>query len=229
MCAEPLAAFRISFPIAFPHAPLSRLRCRFASDVCASAPHVLALPVPAQPGPPEVTRAFARQQARTVLAQALAAALGCAAAQLAISDERGTRPRVRWCGPAATCPPALAGVGLSISHEAGWSLLAWCMHGPVGVDLAPVPADAAPSELTDLARLYLGPAGIPAKAPRPFAQAWAMHESRLKAAGKPLQEWHATLAARLAPFHAEALALPAALVSAPNTLCAAVAWLRRPA
>ena len=41
MCAEPLAAFRISFPIAFPHAPLSRLRCRFASDVCASAPHVL--------------------------------------------------------------------------------------------------------------------------------------------------------------------------------------------
>ena len=105
----------------------------------------------------------------------------------------------------------------------------------LGVDLQAITAMPA-HECLALAQLYLHPAdasalqalraggaGDEAKLPQHFAQAWALHEARLKAAGLALTEWSPALQAALQPVEARALRLPAAWS---RTHVAALAWCR---
>ena len=198
-----------------------------------SAPHglrVLALPVPAQPGPPEATRNAARQQARAALAAALAEVLRCAPEALDIGNQRGQPPRARWRGP-VTPPAGLDHVGLSVSHERGLCLLALLPGGAVGVDVVAHDTAPAPEEMHRLARLYLGPktaAALDWKAPTDivsiaFMRTWAGHEAALKCLGQSLIEWHPALEERLRALRTARVELPA--WAGGHT--AAVAWRSR--
>ena len=104
----------------------------------------------------------------------------------------------------------------------------------LGVDLQAITA-MPPHECLSTAQLFLHPAdhaalrdlhaaGAPdADLWRRFAQAWAMHEARLKAAGLSLTEWTPTLRAALHAVDARTLRLPAHWA---NTHTAALAWRR---
>lgn len=105
----------------------------------------------------------------------------------------------------------------------------------LGVDLQAITALPA-TECLALAQLYLPPedqftlqalqtAGLREDAlPRHFAQAWALHEARLKAAGLALTEWSPALQAALQPIEARPLRLPDAPWARAHV--AALAWRR---
>ncbi len=217
------------------------LACSFEGSARPGAPRVLAIPIPAQPGPPEAARAAARQQARAALAQALGAWLGCGTAAITISSERGQAPKATLTQAApgnAALSARLATTGLSISHSAGLTLAAWHPGGAVGVDVqAAAEAPEDPADRQRLATLYLGQNFMPNQAPAQeqraqtamtliaFLEVWSAHEARLKCLGEPLQEWTPALAARLAACQARTLTLPAALTAnGPARRMAAVAW-----
>ena len=198
------------------------LVCCFEGDDAADAPSVRALATPTLAGPPEVTRAAARQQARQALAAALAEAIDCDAQDIELSSQRGQPPRARWRASAAPDPRRaawLASAGLSISHAPGWSLIAWRAHGAVGVDLQTrlAPDDLPAAELQRIATLYLGPDFWSNRPPAlvdlsniaiyniAFIKLWVAHEARLKCLGEPLQEWSPALQARLAACVAQPL------------------------
>ena len=203
--------------------------CRFDGDRRPGAPRVWAIDTPrATAACPEAQRQHARRLARIALCEQLAPQWGCAPRQLAVTDERGEPPRLRWLGPGAA-PAALAGSGVSMAHASGVSLLAWHPNGAVGVDVQPLPTNAPAHELVRTARLYFEPnwpvAGAeqaqPATIFEAFATRWVAHEARLKCLGLPLLEWSPALAERLAPVPDAPLALPA---WAPRDCAAAVAW-----
>lgn len=217
------------------------LDCSFEGSARPGAPRVLAIPIPAQPGPPEATRAAARLLARAALAEALGAWLGCGAAAITISSERGQAPKAtltRATPGDAGLTARLATVGLSISHSAGLTLAAWHPGGAVGVDVQAVAeAPQDPAERQRLATLYLGQNFMPNQATAQegraqtattliaFLETWSAHEARLKCLGEPLQEWTPALAARLAACQTRTLTLPAALTAnGPARRMAAVAW-----
>ena len=112
--------------------------------------------------------------------------------------------------------------GISVSHEAGLSLLAVNFAGPVGIDLMRPPESADWFEqIPALAGDYLGPqivqklAGLPAKAQiQHFAEIWTQHEACLKCLGLGLEEWQPALAQRLSACRVEPLVLPGAYVGA---------------
>ena len=190
---------------------------------------MLAVPTPAHGGSPEAVRGAARRLAREALCAALACELGCAAQDIAITDQRGEAPRASADEPALAA--RLAVIGLSISHAPGLSLVAWRPAGAVGVDVQAVDevATLAADERERTARLYLGPVSWPnrpsaraGKAPTAidsivFAQRWAALEARLKCLGERLQEWSPDLQARLAGCTVHGVNLPA-------PWAAAVAW-----
>lgn len=177
---------------------------------------------------PEDARRHARQQARALLCAQLAPVLGCAAQALAVSDTRGQPPRLVWRGP-GHAPDALAGIGLSIAHAPGLSLVAWHAGGAVGVDVQALPPGADAAELRRTAALVLPPESVLALDQQaqtaPFFEAfcaqWAAHEARLKCLGQPLVEWNPALAAGLAGVCTAALVLPP---WAPSAGAAALAW-----
>ena len=148
--------------------------------ICMAAPpgwprlQVLAVPHPDGAHDADaVTRTRARERVREVLAAQAGA--GLAAAFVA-------------------APRARRGAGrVSVSHETAVSLLAWCEHGRVGVDVvAPVRlAEMDAAELAATATLFLGPDAardIGGDRLR-YAHAWARHEARLKCLGLELTEW----------------------------------------
>lgn len=123
---------------------------------------------------------------------------------------------------------AASPLGISVSHEAGLSLLAIHRAGPVGVDLLRVQENPDwEVEIPALANDYLGPDAADNLAILPqsqklmaFAQAWSAHEARLKSRGLGLEEWSSALAAHLAPCRVRQLALPAGYIGAVATLTA---------
>jgi len=126
-------------------------------------------------------------------------------------------------------PPRLAapheGVGISIAHESGLSLVAIHLQGPVGVDLMRV-LDM-PDALV-VAHAYLGPdvaealeALPPPEQVQAFAQAWTAHEARLKCLGMPLQEWHEGLDEQLRDCELQAVDVS---LRAPAPMVANLAW-----
>lgn len=211
-------------------APGPRLEaCLPAADCGPGTPRVHWLDTRlAADGTPQERRQHARRHARAALRALVAQALGCGVQDLAVTDERGRAPALRWCG-SGSAPAALAGIGLSISHAPGVSLVAWHPGGAVGVDLQPLPLGAGLPELLDAAALYLPPGSAAAlgrqapgaRAIEAFAECWAAHEARLKCAGRALAEWSPALAAALAGVRAVPLRLPQRLAGGH---AAAVAW-----
>ena len=155
--------------------------------------------------PVSTLRDPARHLARQALREHLPAWLGSDAVELITTP--GQPPRLA---------PPHQGVGVSMAHEAGLSLVALHRHGPVGVDLMR-PIDMP--DALDVAREYLGPEVAQALANRSaieqaqaFALAWTAHEARLKCLGLPLQEWHADTDKALQACRVQALPLPDGLV-----------------
>jgi 4'-phosphopantetheinyl transferase len=123
-------------------------------------------------------------------------------------------------GQAPRLAPPHQGVGVSIAHEAGLSLVALHRHGPVGVDLMH-PVDMP--DALDVARDHMGPEVAQALAKamanrsatehaQAFALAWTAYEARLKCLGLPLQEWQAEMDKDLQTCQVQPLALPHGLV-----------------
>jgi 4'-phosphopantetheinyl transferase len=177
----------------------------------APALHVWALVHPTSAlATPAAQRSLARQRVRALLAQQAGAAQVAALRSAADQPQRA--------GP------------VSVSHEPGWSLLAWAAEGCVGIDGVDVVRLAAPpsTDLAATAALYLGPAGLrelqglyPQADPLLlFAHAWARHEARLKCLGLALQEWSPARQAQLEACAAWPVVWPGALGQG-----RAVAWL----
>jgi 4'-phosphopantetheinyl transferase len=105
---------------------------------------------------------------------------------------------------------------ISVSHEAGLSLVAVNYAGPVGIDLMrPLATADWFEQILVVAHDYLGPeiaqelACLPAEAQmRQFAVRWTEHEARLKNLGLGLEEWQPALAQRLSACRVEQLLLP---------------------
>jgi 4'-phosphopantetheinyl transferase len=112
--------------------------------------------------------------------------------------------------------------GISVSHEAGLSLVAVNYAGPVGIDLMrPLASADWREQIPTLAHDYLGPdiarklASLPhAMQLQHFAEAWTQHEARLKCLGLGLQEWQPALAQRLSTCRVEPLVLPHGYIGA---------------
>jgi 4'-phosphopantetheinyl transferase len=159
--------------------------------------------------PPSTLRHQARGLTRTALREVLGALLGRDATSVALDFQPSQPPRVDL----PDCP-----IGLSVSHEAGLSVAAINLQGPVGVDLLqvqPVPDWQA------LARDYLGLATAarlarlsPASLPLALAEAWTKMEATSKCLGLPLEEWHADRERLLARCRTLPLDLPASLAGA---------------
>jgi len=120
-------------------------------------------------------RPEARAAARLAAREALAGVLGQPLATLQLHAPPGQPPQVL----------GRPEIGISFSHEAGLSLVAVNLDGPVGVDLV---HGAAPVDWPAVARDYLGPQAAAWDAAA-FAPAWAALEARLKCCGRALQEW----------------------------------------
>mgnify|MGYP000093612309 FL=1 len=112
--------------------------------------------------------------------------------------------------------------GISVSHEAGLSLVAVNYAGPVGIDLMrPLLSADWFEQIPVLARDYLGPeiaqelSCLPAEAQvRQFAVRWTEHEACLKYLGMGLEEWQPALAQRLSACRVEQLVLPGGYIGA---------------
>lgn len=145
--------------------------------------------------PSTAKRDFARRRVRAALGDLLARRLGV---------PRETIRFVAQPGQPIRLAPPYAQIGLSVSHEAGLSLLAIDLAGPVGIDLL-LPSELASDEIRRLANDYLGPASTQRIAARPvaeragaFASAWTAHEAALKCLGLPLGEWQPEIGRHLA-------------------------------
>ena len=113
-------------------------------------------------------------------------------------------------GQAVCLAAPLAHIGLSISHETGFSVAAINLAGPVGIDVMRL--RTALPDLGALALDYLGQAVYdaiqqhPAVArPEVFARAWTAHEACLKCLRLPLVEWTPALAKSLATCNSMAI------------------------
>lgn len=162
---------------------------------------ILQVPAPLTP-----LRDTARDLVREALQAHLPAVLN--STQASVISEPGEAPRL-------AAPHE--GIGLSIAHERGLSLVAIHTQGPVGVDLMQV---MDMPDALDVAQAYLGPDAAQALAPlapeaqaHAFALAWTAHEARLKCLGMPLQEWHEGLNTSLSTCLLQPLALPAPWVA----------------
>lgn len=152
-------------------------------------------------------REAARLRIRAVLTTALAAHVGIDAGRIALHSPQGVAP---WA--VVTLDAGEQRVALSISHDGDLSIAAYCLSGPVGIDvmsISPVPDWRA------MAHDYLGPVAASKLAARPdgerdaaFAHAWSEHEARLKCLGLPLSEWCDERAVALQACRCFPLALP---------------------
>lgn len=147
---------------------------------------------------PALPRPQARAQLRAALRAALAARLGWPAEDITLNAAPGQAPRLEGPGKSA-------GIGLSFSHEAGLSLAAVNLRGPVGLDVV---RNETPPDWQAVAQDYLGPAVTAGLQAQDFPAAWAAHEARLKYHGQALREWRADQAPSLAACQGYALGLP---------------------
>ena len=195
---------------------MKTLRCSFEGWQAANAPRVYLLQ-----GADASDRERARLQAREALKYLLAQELGCADADLQISNIRSQPPQV-WRGG------QLLALHCSISHAPGHALLAWSQGGAVGVDIQAVQTGAAREELENVAQLYLGlnkaivlkEYAQTAHFFGAFAQTWTLNEAQLKCVGTGLVEWSGALAEQLQELCSAELQLPGAM----SEYRAAIAW-----
>lgn len=158
-----------------------------------------------------------RDAARTIVGrvarQLLGAILACCPDAVPLRSGPGQPLCVDWPGRP---------IGLSVSHEAGLSLLAINLQGAVGVDLMRLDQrfDWA-SDWQPVAHDYLGRDASAAIAAAPaerrqnlFAEQWTALEAALKCNGLPLSEWDAVRARSLRRCRTVALELPHDMVGA---------------
>lgn len=155
--------------------------------------------------PNTLNRDVARQQVRRVLREILGdeALISCPGQPIRLARQGST-------------------TGISVSHEAGLSLVAVNYAGPVGIDLMrPLASADWFEQIPVLAQDYLGPeiaqglACLPADAQvRQFAERWVEHEARMKYLGLGLEEWQPALAQRLSVCRVEQLVLPGGYIGA---------------
>lgn len=163
--------------------------------------------------PHSTLRDAARATVRSVARQALGAILACRPESVPLVSSPGQPLRVDLPGRP---------IGLSVSHEAGLSLLAINLHGAVGIDLMRLDQqfDWA-SDWQPVAHDYLGQdagtaiANAPAeRRQKMFAGHWTALEASLKCNGLPLSEWDAMRARNLRQCRTAALELPHNMVGA---------------
>jgi 4'-phosphopantetheinyl transferase len=149
-------------------------------------------------------RDVARAKVRQALREILGGALGCVPEAVPLSDVPGQPLRLEG---------AHRNIGISVSHEAGMSLVAVRLQGAVGVDLMRV---AQVPDWAQVAHDYLGPQVCArigseplAAQPAAFASAWTRFEACLKCHGFPLEEWSLVLEQALARCTVAHLDLPA--------------------
>ena len=161
--------------------------------------------------PHSTLRDAARAKVRSVARQVLGAILACRPDAVPLISHPGQPLRLDWPGQS---------IGLSVSHEAGLSLLAINLHGAVGIDLMRLDEqfDWA-SGWQSVAHDYLGQDASTAIANAPavrrqkmFAGHWTALEASLKCNGLPLAE--AVRARSLRPCRTVALELPHDMVGA---------------
>ncbi len=128
--------------------------------------------------PPNMPRIEVRQKIRHALREILATVLDCSVKDIELSTQAGQAPRL--------LKPALD-IGLSISHEPNYSLIAINKHGKVGVDLMAINSIPVTHEIYSLAMDYLGSEisdfiiNLPVELQQlAFAKAWTALEARLK-------------------------------------------------
>ena len=163
-----------------------------------------------------------RAQVRQAITQVLSELLQVPASAISVQSAPGQAPRIVVRASASD----ERHIGCSFSHEAGLSLAAINLHGAVGVDIMRL-ADVA--DWQAVARDYLGPqvsaallARPAADRPRAFAQAWAVHEARLKCLGQQLTEWRpAASSTPASPFSPDAVTL-----QLPSGFAGALAYTR---
>lgn len=129
-------------------------------------------------------RAAARCELRSALRRVLAAWSGLPPEALPLAE---TPHGPVWHGP---CRGGVA-PGISLSYAGGTAWVGLLPGGPIGIDAVEA---AAFGEMTDVARLYLGPetaaaVRLSADPGRAFADAWAEREARIKCLGLELAEW----------------------------------------
>lgn len=151
-------------------------------------------------------RETVRQLVRRAAGEILALRLPGRAAPIQLLSKPGL--------PLRLAPPDQS-IGISFSHEAGCSLIAINLNGPIGADLLQTPENPAwQREILSLANDYLGPEiaaqlarqSVPEQA-RHFATAWTQHEARLKCLGLALCEWTPDLQQILGACRAQSLML----------------------
>lgn len=135
------------------------------------------------------TRTQARLALRLALTQALAELLQRPLADIQIDNQRGQPPKIRLTGAATSNPLPQC----SFAYSDTYALAAVNLHGPIGVDLAPV------LEVPDwqaVTRDYLGTqvytriqAMPAAQRPRALAQAWCLLVAQFKCRAEALTEW----------------------------------------
>ncbi len=159
--------------------------------------------------PADASRAQARLLLRAAVGEALEQLPQLAGRRYELLSTPGQAPLLRAGDGAA--------IGCSFSHDAGLSLAALNLHGPVGVDLM---RENAIEDWAALARDYLGAqvaaqlaACPPEQRAAALARAWTAREASLKCLGLALAEWRPLPACRLLPLQLPAgwqgtLALP---------------------
>lgn len=174
---------------------------------------LLALSVQVASGADGAARAVARGRIR-------GAAIGAAAALLAIDGARVTVAGAPGQAPRLLVDGIDAGIGLSISHADTLAVAVLHRGGAVGVDLMRI---GIGSDWARVAHDYLGMASATGLAalddaarPAAFCRAWTAREAALKRDGAPLTEW----AGGGAALARAAAAAAAAAAPAPARLCA---------
>jgi len=130
-----------------------------------------------------VPREAARRSIRLAACEALASVLRIPSRDIEIVSTPGTQPHVLLAGAASR-------IGVSFSHDAGYSLAAINLQGPVGADLMRV------QDIPDwpaIARDYLGPGFACLRDSRAYTQAWTQREAALKCHAHHISEWQADL------------------------------------
>ncbi len=149
----------------------------------------------------------------------------------ALQRQAGATFANRWLD----LPPERRGAGpVSISHEAGVSLLAWCPAGAVGIDVVGLASlvSAERPELLANAELYLGPqaasdvagATDASEARRRFAGRWADMEARCKCLGLALDEWTAQRGRHLASIQTAGILVSVTDLRWRTNWIAKIAW-----
>ena len=196
------------WPLAAPH--IQQVRAMRAVDVGERKPLILVFSVVT---PHTTTRDSARDLIRSALRDTLSILLGLSPQSVHLISEPG-QP-VRLALPQQR-------IGLSISHEPGFSLAAINLNGKIGIDMM---RTARISDWQQVTQDYLGSTIYKSILNKPesqrenaFAEEWTSYEASLKCLGLGITEWNVRLDSTLGQCAVNPLILPNNIVGNIATL-----------